>query len=173
MAGREVRGLVEAGADMEVVLRESVLIPRGGGAGRDGPAVAFVNRGDAATWVLGCGCRDTGAGVGTDLVMAGLGACPDAETIGRGGVCTGKGLAFMLLKASLASLFALTLSVHLPPFFGTICLTIPDAGTAKLSSISSAIVFILSRTIKKHTGSNNQPSLFSSSNPSLSQAPFH
>lgn len=109
MAGREVRGLVEAGADMEVVLRESVLIPRGGGAGRDGPAVAFVNRGDAATWVLGCGCRDTGAGVGTDLVMAGLGACPDAETIGRGGVCTGKGLAFMLLKASLASLFALTL----------------------------------------------------------------
>lgn len=118
---------------MEVVLRESVLIPRGGGAGRDGPAVAFVNRGDAATWVLGCGCRDTGAGVGTDLVMAGLGACPDAETIGRGGVCTGKGLAFMLLKASLASLFALTLSVHLPPFFGTICLTIPDAGTAKLS----------------------------------------
>lgn len=109
MAGREVRGLVEAGADMEVVLRESVLIPRGGGAGRDGPAVAFVNRGDATTWVLGCGCRDTGAGVGTDLVMAGLGACPDAETIGRGGVCTGKGLAFMLLKASLASLFALTL----------------------------------------------------------------
>lgn len=109
MAGREVRGLVEAGADMEVVLRESVLIPRGGGVGRDGPAVAFVNRGDAATWVLGCGCRDTGAGVGTDLVMAGLGACPDAETIGRGGVCTGKGLAFMLLKASLASLFALTL----------------------------------------------------------------
>lgn len=109
MAGREVRGLVEAGADMEVVLRESVLIPRGGGAGRDGPAVAFVNRGDAATWVLGCGCRDTGAGVGTDLVMAGFGACPDAETIGRGGVCTGKGLAFMLLKASLASLFALTL----------------------------------------------------------------
>lgn len=94
---------------MEVVLRESVLIPRGGGAGRDGPAAAFVNRGDAATWVLGCGCRDTCAGVGTDLVTAGLGACPDAETIGRGGFCTGKGLAFMLLKASLASLFALTL----------------------------------------------------------------
>lgn len=98
-----------AGAGVGAGLGAFDLAARGGGTGRDGPAVAFVDGGGATTWGLGNGSRDTGAGVGTGLVMVGLGASLGPETISVEGVCAGKGFSFMLLKASLASLFALTL----------------------------------------------------------------
>lgn len=68
-----------------------------------------MNRGGATTWDFGCGCRDTDADVGAGFITAGLGTSSDAETVGIEGFCTVKWFAFMLLKASLASLFALTL----------------------------------------------------------------
>lgn len=98
-----------AGAGVEAGLGAFELAARGDDTGRDGPAVAFADGGGVTTWGLGNGSRDTGAGVGTGLVMVGLGASLGPETIGVDRGFVGKGFSFTLLKASLASLFALTL----------------------------------------------------------------